>query len=69
MKLFEILKAIIIGLFLILVAGKYFSFIDNYPITSNFYLYDITYVFLILYIIVRIAEFISNRKSTENEKK
>jgi len=69
MKIFTTLKTLIIGAFVIMLAGKYFGFIENYPITEDYNLYDISYLFLFLYITVRIAEYVSNRKSNKNEKK
>ena len=67
MKLFGILKAIIIVIFLVFVGGKYFGYIDNYQISESIYLYDMAYVFLAIYVLLRIAEFVSNRKSNQDE--
>ena len=62
MNIFNVLKAIIIVSFFVLLAGKYFDLFTNYKITESLSLFDVRHILVGIYIVVRIIEFFVPKK-------
>lgn len=66
MKLLEIVKGVIIILFLILVLGKYFYWFENYQLTDTITLFDTRHWLVILYVLIRVWEYVNRKKIKTN---
>jgi hypothetical protein len=66
LKLLEIVKGIIIILFLILVLGKYFNWFENYQLTDTITLFDTRHWLVILYVLIRVWEYVNRKKIKKN---
>lgn len=62
MRIFNILKTVLIVLFFVLLAGKYFDLFENYQLTDTLTLLDMRHVLVALYILVRIIEYFTLKK-------
>ena len=62
MNIFNILKAIIIVSFFVLLAGKYFDLFTNFKITESLSLFDVRHILVGIYIVVRIIEYFVTKK-------
>lgn len=66
MKLLEIVKGVIIILFLILVLGKYFNWFENYQLTDSLTLFDTRHWLVFLYVLIRVGEYVNRKKNKKN---
>jgi len=66
LKLLEIVKGVIIILFLILVLGKYFYWFENYQLTDTITLFDTRHWLVILYVLIRVWEYVNRKKIKTN---
>jgi len=57
------LKIICLFGFLALVAAKYFNLFSDFNISGSFSLFDVRYIFLVVYFLISLYEFIQRKKA------